>query len=346
MISGESQGRGEYFARIGIGWPVKNYYWVIDTGSDISWLQCLRCNNCYKQSDPIYDPSMSSTYRSLSCRSAQCQALENQSCRAGRCQYKVLYGDGSFTTGDFVMETLSFGFFGSVGHLSIGCGHDNEGLFGGAAGIIGLGGGPLSLPSQLEATSFSYCLVDADSTRSSTLDFNLGRLGNSITTPLVRNVKHATYRYIQLIDISVGGRRLGLRSSLFAVNYFGQGGTIIDSGTTVTRLVSPAYEALRNVFVRQAQNLRTSSGYQILDTCFILPLGKTTIPTVAFNFPGNQNLLLPPENILIPVDSNGKFCFAFAPTNSFSIIGNIQQQTIRINFDLDYDVVEFSPYRC
>jgi hypothetical protein len=54
----------------------------------------------------------------------------------------------------------------------IGCGHNNEGLFIGAAGLLGLGGGSLSFPSQIITTSFSYCLVDRDSESASTLEFN------------------------------------------------------------------------------------------------------------------------------------------------------------------------------
>lgn len=70
------------------------------------------------------------------------------------------YGDGSRTSGNFATDTVSFGSSGSVPNMAIGCGHDNEGLFVASDGLLGLGGGPLSLPSQIKATSFSYCLVN------------------------------------------------------------------------------------------------------------------------------------------------------------------------------------------
>ncbi|KAI5443483.1 Protein ASPARTIC PROTEASE IN GUARD CELL 1 [Lathyrus oleraceus] len=69
-------------------------------------------------------------------------------------------------------ETTSFGSSGSINRVAIGCGHDNEGLFVGVAGLLGLGGGALSLTSQIKASSFSYCLVDRNSDKSSTLEFN------------------------------------------------------------------------------------------------------------------------------------------------------------------------------
>ncbi|MFS8000056.1 putative nepenthesin [Helianthus anomalus] len=52
----------------------------------------------------------------------------------------------------------------TVENITIGCRHNNEGLFVGATGLIGLGSGRVSFPSQINATSYSYCLVvDRDS---------------------------------------------------------------------------------------------------------------------------------------------------------------------------------------
>lgn len=72
LISGRSQGSGEYFTRVGIGSPARGFYMSVDTGSDVSWLQCRPCTNCYQQTDPIFDPTSSPTYRPISCNSQQC----------------------------------------------------------------------------------------------------------------------------------------------------------------------------------------------------------------------------------------------------------------------------------
>uniref|UniRef100_A0A7N0U1M6 Peptidase A1 domain-containing protein n=1 Tax=Kalanchoe fedtschenkoi TaxID=63787 RepID=A0A7N0U1M6_KALFE len=37
IISGTSLGSGEYFSRVGIGSPPKQFYMVLDTGSDVTW---------------------------------------------------------------------------------------------------------------------------------------------------------------------------------------------------------------------------------------------------------------------------------------------------------------------
>ncbi|KAI3725406.1 hypothetical protein L1987_65194 [Smallanthus sonchifolius] len=348
VTSGISQGSGEYFARVGLGTPAQSYYMVIDTGSDINWLQCQPCSDCYQQTDPIFNPTASSSYNVLPCGSQQCASLEVTACRSDVCLYQVSYGDGSFTVGDLVTETVSFGSSGSVPSVAMGCGHDNEGLFAGAAGLMALGGGPLSLPSQIKASSFSYCLVNRDSDKVSSLEFNSAAPANSVTAPLLRNPRMKTYLYVGLTGISVGGRPLSIPPSIFAVDDSGRGGAIVDSGTAVTRLQSQAYNSLRDAFTRQARNLKPTDGFSLFDTCYdFSSLTRVAVPTVAFNFAGGKTLALKPENYLIPVDSRGKFCLAFAPTDSsLSIIGNVQQQGTRVGYDMSKSVVSFSPNNC
>ncbi|KAE8657456.1 Protein ASPARTIC PROTEASE IN GUARD CELL 1 [Hibiscus syriacus] len=155
IVSGSSQGSGEYFSRVGIGKPQSQVYMVLDTGSDVNWVQCAPCADCYQQSDPIFEPSLSSSYSPLNCEAQQCKYLDDSECRNDRtCVYEVSYGDGSYTVGDFVTETITLG-SDSVNNVAIGCGHNNEGLFVGAGGLLGLGGGPLSFSSQLNASTFS-----------------------------------------------------------------------------------------------------------------------------------------------------------------------------------------------
>ncbi|CAN1342846.1 Protein ASPARTIC PROTEASE IN GUARD CELL 1 [Linum perenne] len=355
ITSGSNQGSGEYFSRIGVGTPPKPFYMVLDTGSDVNWLQCDPCADCYTQTDPIFNPSASSTYSPVSCDSPLCSSLELSSCRSTpqQCLYQVNYGDGSFTTGDFVTESVSFG--SSASRIALGCGHDNEGLFVGAAGLLGLGGGPLSLTSQLKATSFSYCLVNRDSPASSSLDFNsafpsaAAGGGDVVTATLIKSRKIDTFYYVGLSGISVGGQLLSIPEATFELDESGNGGIIVDCGTAITRLQTQAYSELRDAFVRLTPNLRRTSGVALFDTCYDMSGMKSVkVPTVAFHFSGGGRAWnLPAANYLIPVDSDGTFCFAFAPTSSsLSIIGNVQQQGTRVSFDLANKRVGFSTNKC
>ncbi|KAE9600285.1 hypothetical protein Lal_00045763 [Lupinus albus] len=347
ISSGSNQGSGEYFTRVGVGQPSKPFYMVLDTGSDVNWLQCKPCDDCYQQSDPIYDPTQSTSFYPLPCDSQQCQALDTSACRNNKCLYQVSYGDGSFTVGEFITETMTFGNSGSVNRVAIGCGHDNEGLFVGAAGLLGLGGGPLSLTKQIKATSFSYCLVDRDSGKSSTLEFNSPRPGDSVTAPLLKNQKVDTFYYVELQGISVGGEVVPIPPETFAAGNSG-GGVILDCGTAITRLQTQAYNSVRDSFKKLTQNLRSADGFALFDTCYdFSSLSSVRVPTMSFHFNGGKSWALPAKNYLIPVDSAGTFCFAFAPTrSSMAIIGNVQQQGTRVSFDLANSLVGFSPNKC
>ncbi|XP_009775618.1 LOW QUALITY PROTEIN: aspartyl protease family protein 2-like [Nicotiana tabacum] len=352
VTSGLAQGSGEYFTRLGVGTPPKYAYMVLDTGSDVVWIQCSPCKKCYTQSDPVFDPTKSSSFLGVSCGSPLCRRLDSPGCNRKKCLYQVSYGDGSFTVGDFSTETLTFRKT-RVNNVALGCGHDNEGLFVGAAGLLGLGRGRLSFPTQAGrrfGRKFSYCLVDRSaSSRPSYIVFGESTVSRTaVFTPLVTNPKLDTFYYVELTGISVGGTRVpSIRPSLFKLDAAGDGGVIVDSGTSVTRLTRPAYVALRDAFRIGAANLKRAPDFSLFDTCFDLS-GKTEVkvPTVVLHFKG-ADVSLPASNYLIPVDSDGTFCFAFAGTMSgLSIIGNIQQQGFRVVFDLAGSRLGFAPRGC
>lgn len=356
IISGLTSGSGEYFTRIGVGTPPKYAYMVLDTGSDVVWIQCSPCKKCYSQSDPVFNPKKSRSFNGIACTSPLCRKLDSPGCNQQRqaCLYQVSYGDGSITQGDFSTETLTFRGT-KVPRVALGCGHDNEGLFVGAAGLLGLGRGRLSFPTQAGRRfnrKFSYCLVDrsaSTSSKPSSIVFGDAAVSRTAKfTPLLFNRKLDTFYYLEMLGISVGGRRVrGVTPSLFKLDAAGNGGVIIDSGTSVTRLTRPAYLAFRNAFRAGAPNLKRAPEFSLFDTCFDLS-GKTEVkvPTVVLHFRG-ADVSLPATNYLIPVDSSGTFCFAFAATLSgLSIIGNIQQQGFRVVYDLAGSRVGFAPRGC
>lgn len=352
VISGLSQGSGEYFTRIGVGTPPKFAYMVLDTGSDVVWIQCSPCKKCYTQSDPVFDPTKSSSFVGIPCGSPLCRRLDSASCNRKKCLYQVSYGDGSFTVGDFSTETMTFRRT-RVNNVALGCGHDNEGLFVGAAGLLGLGRGRLSFPTQAGrrfGRKFSYCLVDRSaSSRPSYLVFGESSVSRTaVFTPLVNNPKLDTFYYVELTGISVGGTRVPAATpELFKLDAEGNGGVIVDSGTSVTRLTRPGYIAVRDAFRLGAKDLKTAPNFSLFDTCFDLS-GKTQVkvPTMVLHFTG-ADVPLPASNYMIPVNSEGRYCFGFASTNNgLSIIGNIQQQGFRVVFDLAGSRLGFAPRGC
>jgi hypothetical protein len=71
---------GTYLMSYSIGTPPLKIYSMIDTASDLVWLQCKPYNICYNQTSPIFNPSKSSSYKMISCSSRTCKSQEYISC--------------------------------------------------------------------------------------------------------------------------------------------------------------------------------------------------------------------------------------------------------------------------
>eukprot|EP00268_Persea_americana_P037315 TRINITY_DN36961_c3_g1_i1.p1 TRINITY_DN36961_c3_g1~~TRINITY_DN36961_c3_g1_i1.p1 ORF type:complete len:471 (+),score=36.35 TRINITY_DN36961_c3_g1_i1:88-1500(+) len=351
VVSGMNEGSGEYFVRIGVGSPPRDQYMVIDSGSDIVWVQCRPCSQCYHQADPVFDPAASASFAGVACDSTLCGRLENAKCHGGSCHYEVLYGDGSYTTGTLALETLTFGST-TVTNVAIGCGHKNHGLFVGASGLLGLGGGSMSFNGQLGGQTggaFGYCLVTRGTMSSGSLSFGRGAVPvGAVWIPLLRNPRAPSFYYIGLAGLGVGGVTVPVPEAMFRLTELGDGGTVMDTGTAVTRFPNAAYQALRNAFIAGTVGLPRASSVSIFDTCYDLSgFELVRVPTVSFYFSSGPVLTVPANNILIPVDEVGTYCFAFAPSSSgLSIIGNIQQEGIQITFDAANGFVGFGPITC
>lgn len=100
-----ASGNGEYLVDISYGTPPQKSTAIVDTGSDLNWVQCLPCESCYSSTSAKFDPSKSDTYKTIGCTSNLCTALPYKSCTTS-CQYDYLYGDGSSTSGALSSETV------------------------------------------------------------------------------------------------------------------------------------------------------------------------------------------------------------------------------------------------
>ncbi|KAK4724787.1 hypothetical protein R3W88_027566 [Solanum pinnatisectum] len=147
-----------------VGTPPKHFSLILDTGSDLNWLQCVPCYDFFLNK---IAPIMILTTRASICYIPD--PLQPCKCENQTFPYYRWYGDSSNTTDDFALETFivnlttpSGSEFRKVEDMMFSCGHWNRGLFHGAAGLLGLGRGPLSFASQLQSLyghSFSYCLL-------------------------------------------------------------------------------------------------------------------------------------------------------------------------------------------
>lgn len=376
LESGVSLGSGEYFMDVFIGTPPKHFSLILDTGSDLNWLQCSPCEDCYEQVGPKYDPSMSSSYSAIPCSSQQCglvappvtetagdRCAGNGRNSSSSCRYFYWYGDKSNTTGDLSWETFSVNVTGRRGPLRVprvifGCGHANRGLFHGAAGLLGLGRGQLSFASQLRELyghKFSYCLVDRDSNASvsSTLVFGederLTAHRDLQYTALVQTANSVdTFYYVRIAAATVGGERIDVPSAAFEITAKGDGGTIVDSGTTLTYLAQPAYEKIRAAFEAKISYPRVD--LPPLGPCYnVSGVGDVKLPEFSITFTDGAVWRFPVENYFIQLDpEDAVVCLAImgTPLGSLSILGNYQQQNFHILYDVDNSRLGFAPMTC
>nr|DAD23747.1 TPA_asm: hypothetical protein HUJ06_025210 [Nelumbo nucifera] len=346
---GESIGTGNYYVKIGLGTPTKYYAVLVDTGSSFTWLQCQPCTiYCHRQVGPTFDPSASKTHRFMSCSTPECAGLEAATLNAPSCSnsnvciYAASYGDSSFSVGYLSKDTLTLSPSQTLPGFVYGCGQDNEGLFGQAAGLIGLARNKLSMLSQLSTKygyAFSYCLPTAASTGSLSIG---GSFDPSIYkfTPMLTDSRDTTLYFLRLTSITVAGRLLAVPATAYRTS------TIIDSGTVITRLPSTVYASLKDAFLKATSRYQRAPAYSILDTCF---KGKvTSVPEVRLIFQGGAELKLEPWNVVLDLN-NGVTCLAFAGnsgSNGITIIGNHQQESFRVAYDVSNSRIGFAAGGC
>ncbi|PTQ43971.1 hypothetical protein MARPO_0022s0075 [Marchantia polymorpha] len=368
----------EYVMTISLGTPAQNFVAAADTGSDLTWLQCKPCAHCFPQADPLYDPSRSSSHANLTCADSACQRftsqypgssftncpLQSSSSSNASCKFFYPYGDGSNTTGNLVVDTIHLtstdGAVVDVPNFAFGCSQSSFSDSGlsttNADGIVGLGQGDISFPSQLGASFgniFSYCLVPATAvaTQTSPLLFGSAALSNATGiqyTPML-SLTVIPFYYVGLQAISVAGQPLEIPSSVFANNGT-HGGTIFDSGMTHTQLDPQALDALVIALaaaipfpqypstITGSTHCWNSSGLTDADIA-------ARVPTVSFNFTG-ANYDLSYDNTFVTGDAI--FCLAIGRgvVGSPSVIGNYQQRNVYVVYDRANSQIGFVPRNC
>ncbi|CAI0432910.1 unnamed protein product [Linum tenue] len=198
----------------------------------------------------------------------------------------------------------------------IGCGHDNAGTFSPkGSGIVGLGGGPASLVSQLGSSiggKFSYCMVPyAAAKPTSTMNFGTNAVvsGNGVlSTPLISDPSQPTFYFLQLEAVSVGSKKIAFQGSSIG----GSGNIIIDSGTTLTLVPTDFFSQLSDAVETQVTGgTKTSDPEGFFSLCY--------------------------DKVV---------CLAFYANDQLSIYGNVAQQNFLIGYDLPKQTLSFKPTDC
>ncbi|CAN6547475.1 unnamed protein product [Malus baccata var. baccata] len=209
---------------------------TIDTGSNLLCLQCLPCTKCFEQT-------------SLTLPTPYCTISPSDKCDpSNNCKFSHEYLDGIKVARLIGIKNFTFDAsdkgISTVTNVVFGCAHDNDGYNGQPSGLVGLGPSNISLANHM-GSKFSYCI---GSIRDLNYPHNKLVLGDGVkiegtSTPI--QVYNELY-YLTLESISLTERRLEIDPEIFKRTESGSGGTVIDSGTTVTFLATGAHVVLRD----------------------------------------------------------------------------------------------------
>ncbi|RLM69335.1 protein ASPARTIC PROTEASE IN GUARD CELL 2-like [Panicum miliaceum] len=356
--SGSALLTGFYVVPIGLGTPTQWYAVALDTGSDMTWVQCRPCVVfCHKQKEPIFSPANSSTYANIPCESPYCSDHDVKVCSPGHnCAYSLNYTDYSYTMSTYGHDDLTL-HTDTIKDFRFRCSHNIWGRFGHSAGVMGLGRGRTSLMVQAASKYggvFAYCLP-ADPTGTGFLELGPGATAMVAAakaparlTPML-TYKGPRYYYVGLTGIKVGGHLLPISRNVFST-----AGTLIDSGTVITRLPPSAYRQLRSASAKDVAVLgyqQVAPGFEFLDTCFNLTglgQGIVPLPTVSLVFHGGASLDVDATGILY-VANVSRACLAFAANGrdtDMAVIGSTQQKTYSVMYDIGKKVIGFTPGAC
>ncbi|XP_042500440.1 aspartyl protease family protein 2 [Macadamia integrifolia] len=378
IVSGASSSSGQYFVDFRIGTPPQKLLLVADTGSDLIWVKCSACRNCSRNAPgTAFQARHSTTFSPLHCYDKACRLvphpLKHQPCNHTRvhstCHYQYTYDDGSRTSGFFSRETTtlntSSGRAAKRKTLVFGCGFHVSGpsltgsSFNGSQGVMGLGRGPISFSTQLGkqfGNKFSYCLMDYTLSPPPTSYLVIGESPESITkkkmryTPLLTNPLSPNLYYVGIKSVSVNGVTLRINPSVWAINQEGYGGTIIDSGTTLTFLAEPAYRHILKAFNKRVRLPRAEDPRGILDLCVnVSGVANERLPRLEFKLSGGSLFSPPVSNYFIDTANQVK-CLALRSVDTqaggISVIGNLMQQGFMLEFDRDKSRLGFSRHGC
>eukprot|EP01018_Ginkgo_biloba_P038813 Gb_39151 [translate_table: standard] len=252
-IRGNVYPDGLYYVSMLFGNPPRPYHLDVDTGSDLTWLQCdAPCTSCSKGPHPLYKPVRGQL---VSCKDSMCadvQAGHNSECTSAsqQCDYEIVYADHGSSMGvltrDAVRVLLTNGSIVKTNFV-FGCAYDQQGSLAlspaATDGVLGLSSAKVSFPSQLAKRGliknvFGHC-IGGDERGGGYMFFgeDLVPMWGMTWVPMRGKPSMKLY-HVGTAKMNFGNRPLhinGMESSL--------GGVVFDSGSSFTYLTHQAYIA-------------------------------------------------------------------------------------------------------
>ncbi|TXG48280.1 hypothetical protein EZV62_027574 [Acer yangbiense] len=394
--------RDGYLISLNIGTPTQVIQVYMDTGSDLTWVPCgnlsFDCVDCddYRNNKLMsnFSPSRSSSSLRDLCSSSFCLDIHSSDnsfdpCTVAGCSLSTLlkstcsrpcpsfaytYG-GGLVTGTLTRDTLTVhgtspGVTRLIPTFCFGC---VGSTYREPIGIAGFGRGALSFPSQLGflQKGFSHCFLEFKYANNPSIssplfigDVAISSKENMQFTPILKSPMYPNYYYIGLEAITVGNSTSATQVPLTLREFdsHGNGGLLIDSGTTYTHLPEPFYSQLLSILKSvisypRAMEVEERSGF---DLCYRVPCPNNTFtndlfPSITFHFLNNASLVLPQGNhfyaMSAPSNSTAVKCLLFQRMDDgdygpAGVFGSFQQQNVEVVYDLEKERIGFQAMDC
>ncbi|XP_052201184.1 aspartic proteinase Asp1-like [Diospyros lotus] len=360
-VQGDINRNGALYTTIHIGNPPKPYILDIDTGSDLTWVQCAAARNAklLKGPNSPYKPKNNALF----CKDPLCPFVEkpaNYPCEApnDQCDYQVDYADSGSSLGVLVRDYFTLK--STNGHdlklsLAFGCGYDQE--FSGphpppyVDGVLGLANGRSSIVSQLKGLGvtrnvFGHCF---------------GRQGKGFIffgdVPLPSGLVWAPMFPNPGNHYMLGPADLFVSRDAPAATSLN---VVFDSGSTYTYLNSQAYNATVSLIKRALEGKPwTVVNDGSLPLCWRgakpvkhIDAVKNSFSPLVLSFPKVKNaaFVLPPEAYLL-VTPRGNVCLgilngADANLGNLNVIGDISLQDKLVVYDNERRMIGWASKYC
>uniref|UniRef100_A0ACD5WA95 Uncharacterized protein n=1 Tax=Avena sativa TaxID=4498 RepID=A0ACD5WA95_AVESA len=348
QLQGDVYPTGHYYVTMNIGDPAKPYFLDVDTGSDLTWLQCdAPCQSCNKVPHQLYKPTKT---KLVPCAASACTTLHgaqspSKKCAVPQqCDYQIKYTDSASSLGVLVADNFMLNLRNSSSiraSLTFGCGYDQQVGKNGVAqaatdGLLGLGKGSISLVSQLNQQGITknvigHCL---STNGGGFLFFGDDVIPTSLATwvPMVRSTSGNYYSpgsgtlYFDRLPLGVKPMEV-----------------VFDSGSTYTYFAAQPYQATISALKAGLSKSLTQVSDPSLPLCWkgqkvfkSVSDVKKDFKSLFLSFGKNSVMAIPPENYLI-VTKYGNVCLGILDGSvaklNFSVIGDITMQDQIIIYD-------------
>ncbi|XP_014500309.1 aspartic proteinase Asp1 [Vigna radiata var. radiata] len=361
QIKGNVYPIGYYTVNLAIGNPPKLYDLDIDTGSDLTWLQCdAPCRGCTIPKNRLYKPRGNV----VKCVDPLCTGVQSAPpCAVAneQCDYEVDYADHGSSLGVLVRDYIPVKFTnGSLARpiLGFGCGYDQthpgQNPPPTTAGVLGLGNGKTSIVSQLHSLGLirnviGHCLSGRGGGFLFFGDQFIPQSG-VVWTPILQSSSVQHYK-TGPADLLFDGKPTSVKGLEL----------IFDSGSSYTYFNSRAHKALVDLITNDIKGkpLIRATADSSLPICWKGPKAFKSLHDVTGNFKPlvlsftkskNSLLQVPPEAYLI-VTKHGNVCLGILDgteigLGNINIIGDIFLQDKIVIYDNEKRQIGWASAKC